>query len=287
MLEIVPGDFGGVAISDPCSGLVLYAGSIVWAGGGEQLYPAAPIRSDALKRVSQQISPPRRVDVVIGPYADGDEEGGIAAWNSVKDLNLVQEIASAPYSVLVYLYPRTVGMFNPANADWVILLYRGPTPATPNPNLRPTITPPPVPTSQQLLSPPPTLIPTLTPTPIVMCDNFWTVTAKVWVDANENSLWDIGEQPLQDVEVWAKETPSTHGNRDRLTWSLSDSSGEAELDLFLAGCPRVTVEIFASVPGGFHVTTQGDPAAVIDGELVKSTFLFGFVSSGRTPQPDP
>ena len=135
---------------------------------------------------------------------------------------------------------------------------------------------------------PPAPIPTLTPAPIApLCDAFWTVTAKVWVDANGNGLWDIGEQPLQGVEVWAKETPSTHGNRDKLTWSLSDSNGEAELDLFLAGCPKVTVEISATVPAGFHVTTRGDPAAVIDGELVKSTFLFGFVSDARIPQPDP
>jgi len=125
VLEIEPLDFGGVAVSYPCSGLVLFAGSIVWNGRGEQLYPAVPLPPDRLQRTSDQAAPPDRIDVV-GTYA-ADEEGGLAAWDSVRDLNLVKDLAVPPYSVLVYLYPRTVGMFDPDAADWVIFVHRGPT----------------------------------------------------------------------------------------------------------------------------------------------------------------
>lgn len=123
VLEIAPSDFGGVAVSHPCSGLVLFAGSIVWNGQGEQLYPAVPLPPDRLQRTSDQAPPPDRIDVV-GTYVT-DEEGGLAAWNSVRDLNLVKDLAVPPYSVVVYLYPRTVGMFDPDAADWVIFVHHG------------------------------------------------------------------------------------------------------------------------------------------------------------------
>ena len=124
VLLMEPSDFGGVAVSHPCTGEVLFAGSIVWSGRGQQLYPADPIPPYALQRASGQAASPQRIDVA--GYSV-DEEAGMAAWNSVLDLNLVEELASAPYSVLVYLYPRTVGIFDPVTADWVILLQRDPT----------------------------------------------------------------------------------------------------------------------------------------------------------------
>jgi hypothetical protein len=138
VLEIPPVDFGGAAISDRCSGLVLYAGSIVWSGLGEQIYPAVPLRSDALQRKATKILPPQTIDIVIGVGANANTDSGMAAWESIANLNLVQEMASSPYTVLVYLYPRTVGMFDPAQADWIIFVHRGP---PPEPSLVATATP--------------------------------------------------------------------------------------------------------------------------------------------------
>lgn len=125
LAEISPNDFGGAAILDPCNGLVLFAGSIVYDGAGEQLYPATPIRPDALRYQTGQIPQPQRIDGRAGPSSTGTE-GYEKAWNSVQSLNLVQDFASSSYSVFVYLYPRTVGVFLPENADWVIFLHRDP-----------------------------------------------------------------------------------------------------------------------------------------------------------------
>ncbi len=139
ILWIPPGDFGGVAISHLCTGQVLFAGSIVHGGRGEQLYPADFIRPDALKPTSRQAPTPQSIDVVVGHQIIDDQDRGLAAWESVVNLNLVNDLAAGPYSVLVYLYPRTVGAFDPAAADWVVLIHR--LPVLPTPYAGPTRTP--------------------------------------------------------------------------------------------------------------------------------------------------
>lgn len=128
ILEIEPTDFGGFAVSHHCSGAVIFAGSIIWTGTGEQFYPANPIASDALIRHRAPITSPQRIDITNGPAAPpADEKSGLAAWHAVQDLKLVQELAASPYDVLVYLYPKTVGMFDPNSAEWVIFVQRHPT----------------------------------------------------------------------------------------------------------------------------------------------------------------
>ena len=127
ILEISPGDFGGFTVSHRCSGLVLYAGSIIWSGTGEQMYPANPISSNAITRDGKVPNSPQRLDVVVGPAVYSvKEESGIAAWKSVQNMNLVEALAKSPFDVLVYLYPRTVGEFNPNKALWIVFVHRYP-----------------------------------------------------------------------------------------------------------------------------------------------------------------
>jgi hypothetical protein len=127
VLEIPPGDFGGFAVLNRCSGLVIFAGSILWMGKGEQFFPANPINPGLLAHKKTSINSPQRVDVIFGPYVGlVEKESALSAWDSIQDLNIVQDLAVSPYDVLVYLYPRTVGMFNPADAEWVIFLQRKP-----------------------------------------------------------------------------------------------------------------------------------------------------------------
>ena len=128
VLDLPPGDFGGFAVLHRCSGLVIYAGSILYMGKGEQLFPANPINPDVLTHKKTSINSPQRVDVIFGPYVGHiEKESGLSAWNSIQDLNFVQDLAVSPYDVLVYLYPRTVGVFNPDDAEWVIFVQRKPT----------------------------------------------------------------------------------------------------------------------------------------------------------------
>ena len=124
VLEIEPGDFGGFAIMHRCSGLLNFAGSIVWSGAGEQLFPATPLPAEKIGQGKRLSSHPESLDVLIGPGVQGvDETSGVHAWESVQDVTLVKQVAQHPYRVLVYLYPRSVGMFSPENALWVVVVY--------------------------------------------------------------------------------------------------------------------------------------------------------------------
>ncbi|MFN8495850.1 MAG: hypothetical protein U0350_50120 [Caldilineaceae bacterium] len=126
VLSAAASDFGGLAVFDSCSGHILHAGAIVWMGRGEQIYPTNPLPPETITRTGQPASAPTLLDVLSSPYAppDGAEK---QAWEAVADLNIIQEFATAPYRVLMYVYPRSVGIFDPSSADWVICVHRDPT----------------------------------------------------------------------------------------------------------------------------------------------------------------
>jgi len=118
------GDFGATALIHQGANQVLYAATTVWDGMGEHLYPEETVALSGLKTMLY-VPGPRSFDVYIHPQVgitDGDDKAK-AAWHSVHRTNLVQEFAErGPYSVLVYLHPTRVGVFDPATAEWVIFL---------------------------------------------------------------------------------------------------------------------------------------------------------------------
>ena len=125
---IFPPDLGGVLISSLCDGTVLYAGSIIWAGHGGQSYPDpdTALNAFSIRHTSTQASPPQSIDVVsMESDAEGElREEGLAAWNSVSDLNLVQELSSSPYNVLIYFYsPSLVVEMDETELEWIIFVH--------------------------------------------------------------------------------------------------------------------------------------------------------------------
>jgi hypothetical protein len=142
-------DFGGVAVSHPCSGAVIYAATIVWAGLGHQIYPTGALSAGDLKNSAGAIIEPRSFDLLVGPGAEDKMRNGLAAWGEVKKLNLARDLATAPYSVLLYLYGPRVGFFDATQAEWLVFVHRGdrqnqpdrdvPVPTTPPAQSTPTL----------------------------------------------------------------------------------------------------------------------------------------------------
>jgi hypothetical protein len=50
------------------------------------------------------------------------------AWANVERLDIVWDFAMDDYRVGIYLYPPSVGVFDPSSAKWIVFLYRGKSP---------------------------------------------------------------------------------------------------------------------------------------------------------------
>jgi len=122
-----PSDFGSMAFIYTETGETVFGATIVWMGIGAIQYPSAFLGPDRFSV--------RAVNVELPSDAEYyDWEGNIwtpdsatlaqtsEAWETVRSLDVVHAFADRPYKVGFYLYPPTVGMFDPSVAQWVIFL---------------------------------------------------------------------------------------------------------------------------------------------------------------------
>lgn len=122
-----------------------------------------------------------------------------------------------------------------------------------------------------------------TVTPEVFEDCIWGGTAKAWLDVNANGVWDNNEQPLGNVLFFVDDT---HNKLKQVgSYSVSNSLGEAELSVWLPGCPKVAFEVYAQAPDNYQPTSQirisDEP------EKKKREFQFGFIYKQGMPTATP
>jgi hypothetical protein len=57
------------------------------------------------------------------PFDDEFRDGARRAWAAVSSLDIVARFRRPSARVGFYLYPPTVGLFDPTKARWIIFLY--------------------------------------------------------------------------------------------------------------------------------------------------------------------
>jgi hypothetical protein len=120
-----PGDFGGVAAVSVRSGRTVFAGSIVWMGTGEILLPTTWDASD----LGSGCGPSPHGFTTRGFNLAGGE--ATPRFDEAADVALATALPAAfsqwgsLLDVVVLLYPRTVGAFDPTKAEYVVLLNAG------------------------------------------------------------------------------------------------------------------------------------------------------------------
>lgn len=102
---------------------------------------------------------------------------------------------------------------------------------------------------------------------IRMVDCRWAATATVWLDADRDGQRDADEQPMPDVAVRADDAAN---NIVKVTSAVTDTTGSAKLDVFVAGCPETTFEVVVVPPPDFCATTPE--------RLSSAPFAFGVVA---------
>lgn len=121
-----PGDFGGISFTLEHTGDTIFDATIIWMGTGQIYYPSEfsmqwPFEYHDLampKPVLEYFdwSGQKTNDPAIIQKAD-------SAWDVVDSLIITSFFANYDYKTGIYLYPPTVGMFDPGVAKWIIFLY--------------------------------------------------------------------------------------------------------------------------------------------------------------------
>lgn len=123
------GDFGGSAAVSRRNGLSVFGGSTVWGGQGDITYPKSWKPADAIGIGCTSPGVP-------GPQGTGWDLGGGQPLSQAQvgaALAVVWQTAlpggmwkgGYVFDEVVLLYPRSVGAFDPTNAEWIVLVNSG------------------------------------------------------------------------------------------------------------------------------------------------------------------
>ncbi|MFT6397934.1 MAG: hypothetical protein ACJAYU_002689 [Bradymonadia bacterium] len=127
-----PSDFGAVAAVNSSNGSWLWGASIVWAGAGDIVHPTPwgdpAALSDGCGQLSLSDLPLRSYDLTSG---DGAREVDVlddvlaATAETVLAEARLDGTAAFLNSIVVVVYPRSVGEFNPATAGYIVFINAG------------------------------------------------------------------------------------------------------------------------------------------------------------------
>ena len=123
-----PGDFGGVGVVSARTGLPVFGGSIVWDGRGDITFPSAwspPADLASGCTTTGDSGATRGFDLVSGGALSSTDVD--AALGPVRRTALIDAMWERGYvfDSVVLRYPRTVGAFDPASAEWIVLVSGG------------------------------------------------------------------------------------------------------------------------------------------------------------------
>jgi len=104
---------------------VLYV-TEVWMGTGMILYPPALWPADTFKVLWTPFYEPVHTEYYDMGWPDETQymTRSEAAWQSLRELDLVGAFAQNPYTVGVFLYTPAVGVIDPEKAKWIFMLYQ-------------------------------------------------------------------------------------------------------------------------------------------------------------------
>lgn len=123
---VSPGDFGSVTLLYDELDQPLFDGTIIWMGLGEMSFPSALDAADSFATIEDGVVQPELSQFEEIEYAEGDfgEPDHQSIWTAIKNIELVKEYrdANPEAKVSLFLYAPSVGIGNPAEWDWFVIL---------------------------------------------------------------------------------------------------------------------------------------------------------------------
>lgn len=122
-----PVDFGGVTFTLTPLQDTIFDASIIWAGMGKIRYPSQFSKQSLFTDSNSTVNRPRDLRYInTNGHAISDTallKRADSAWNVINSLEVTSRFAQKGFETAIYLYPPTVGMFNPHVAKWIVFLY--------------------------------------------------------------------------------------------------------------------------------------------------------------------
>jgi len=122
-----PGDFGGIKVILKSTLDILFDATIIWMGKGEIKYPTNLNLNYPFTYSTHPIS--KALDLVYfktdGKISDDScfIQKADSAWDVISSLEIAHIFSNHNSKAGIYLYPPTVGLFDPSVAKWVVFLY--------------------------------------------------------------------------------------------------------------------------------------------------------------------
>lgn len=117
-----PGDFGNIKLFIESSNELIFDGSIVWAGSGELKYPKRFYHSSRFATLENPVEKPFEDDFQIIFPEEGIEYPLDSIWNAVNHLSIVSRYLESGKKVGVFRYTPSVGVGDPNEWDWYLIL---------------------------------------------------------------------------------------------------------------------------------------------------------------------
>lgn len=117
-----PGDFGNISLYYQPTNDLLFDGSIIWMGTGTIKYPETFKSSDSYPLLDNPISRPddSKFKCIFGvPPTDYS-----LIWNSISRLRIISDYLKSNKKISLFLYTPSVGVGNPNDWDWIIIMNR-------------------------------------------------------------------------------------------------------------------------------------------------------------------
>ena len=124
LLTLGNGDFFGLAMLASCDAQPIYAGTIVWAGRGSQVYPSVSDASDSLDLRVAGIGQPAGYISLADPWMRLSVESPKAdeVWAVASRVEALATTRSGDVRVLVSLYPESVGPNAEATTHYIVFV---------------------------------------------------------------------------------------------------------------------------------------------------------------------
>jgi hypothetical protein len=123
MEYVSPGDFGRVDFKYNVTGEVVFGGTIIWMGTGRIEIPDTLFSPGSFAVESDTVS----LAATVKRYHHESLTSTLEidyAWKKIYNLNIVHDLMVRKSRVGLYLYPPSVGMFDPDKAKIIVFVFR-------------------------------------------------------------------------------------------------------------------------------------------------------------------